>query len=95
MPTANQARKTAPSPFQLVAGHPVLDFVNTLDWRFRSTGLVKGGGDWQMLLYGQAVHAFTDKTADSHGVCALAYHELTDNRLLAVARRDNVNSIRF
>jgi hypothetical protein len=27
MPTANQARKTAPSPFQLVAGHPVLDFV--------------------------------------------------------------------
>jgi hypothetical protein len=31
MPTANQARKTAPSPFQLVAGHPVLDFVNTLD----------------------------------------------------------------
>lgn len=25
-------------PFQLVAGHPVLDFVNTLDWRFRSSG---------------------------------------------------------
>ncbi|WP_263367037.1 CGNR zinc finger domain-containing protein [Edaphobacter bradus] len=25
-------------PFQLVAGHPVLDLVNTLDWRFRSTG---------------------------------------------------------
>jgi predicted RNA-binding Zn ribbon-like protein len=24
--------------FQLVAGHPVLDFVNTLDWRFRSSG---------------------------------------------------------
>ena len=38
MPTANQARKTARTPFQLVAGHPVLDFVNTLDWRFRSTG---------------------------------------------------------
>ena len=26
------------APFQLVAGHPVLDFVNTLDWRFRSSG---------------------------------------------------------
>ena len=26
------------APFQLVAGHPVLDFVNTLDWRFRATG---------------------------------------------------------
>ena len=26
------------SPFQLVAGHAVLDLVNTLDWRFRETG---------------------------------------------------------
>ena len=25
-------------PFQLVAGHPVLDLVNTLDWRFRASG---------------------------------------------------------
>jgi predicted RNA-binding Zn ribbon-like protein len=25
-------------PFQLVAGHPALDFVNTLDWRFRESG---------------------------------------------------------
>jgi len=25
-------------PFQLVAGHPVLDLINTLDWRFRETG---------------------------------------------------------
>ncbi len=24
--------------FQLVAGHPALDLVNTLDWRFRATG---------------------------------------------------------
>ena len=32
----------------MVAGDPVLDFVNTLDWRFRSTGpeeLLKGYGD--------------------------------------------------
>jgi dienelactone hydrolase len=42
--------------------------------------MVKGGVDWQMLLYGQAVHAFTDKTADSYGIWALSYHELTDNR---------------
>jgi predicted RNA-binding Zn ribbon-like protein len=26
------------APFQLVAGHPVLDLVNTLDWRFRASG---------------------------------------------------------
>ena len=25
-------------PFQLVAGHPALDLVNTLDWRFRANG---------------------------------------------------------
>lgn len=34
--------------FQLVAGHPVLDFVNTLDWRFRPSGseeLLKDYGD--------------------------------------------------
>ena len=24
--------------FQLIAGHPALDFVNTLDWRFRKEG---------------------------------------------------------
>jgi predicted RNA-binding Zn ribbon-like protein len=25
-------------PFELIAGHPLLDFVNTLDWRFREEG---------------------------------------------------------
>ena len=25
-------------PFELIAGHPALDLVNTLDWRFRSNG---------------------------------------------------------
>ena len=31
--------KTADSPaFQLIAGNPALDFVNTLDWRFRQAG---------------------------------------------------------
>src|ERR1700745_2774254 len=25
-------------PFELIAGHPALDFVNTLDWRFRDNG---------------------------------------------------------
>jgi predicted RNA-binding Zn ribbon-like protein len=29
-------RKAA--PFQLAGGHPALDFVNTLDWRFRASG---------------------------------------------------------
>jgi dienelactone hydrolase len=42
--------------------------------------MIKAGVDWQMLLYGQAVHGFTDKTSDSYGMWALAYHKLTDNR---------------
>ena len=25
-------------PFELIAGHPALDLVNTLDWRFRIDG---------------------------------------------------------
>jgi predicted RNA-binding Zn ribbon-like protein len=27
-----------PRIFQLIAAHPILDFINTLDWRFRETG---------------------------------------------------------
>lgn len=33
----NAASKAGSHPFQLVAGHPALDLVNTLDWRFRDT----------------------------------------------------------
>src|SRR5579862_7593479 len=25
-------------PFELIAGHPALDLINTLDWRFRAEG---------------------------------------------------------
>jgi predicted RNA-binding Zn ribbon-like protein len=32
------SKTTDTPPFQLVAGHPALDFVNTLDWRFRQSG---------------------------------------------------------
>src|SRR5450755_3327041 len=30
-----------PRTFQLIAGHPVLDFVNTLDFRFRAAGPIE------------------------------------------------------
>lgn len=42
--------KLASAPFQLVAGHPVLDFVNTLDWRFRSSGSEELLNDYADLL---------------------------------------------
>jgi len=35
---AGYSREKVTKPFQLVAGHPVLDLVNTLDWRFRESG---------------------------------------------------------
>ena len=49
-------------PFQLVAGHPVLDLVNTLDWRFRETGpeeLLDGYDDLLRVrhLFGQVLGA--------------------------------------
>ena len=34
----NERLLTSTRDFQLVAGHPALDFLNTLDWRFRKTG---------------------------------------------------------
>jgi predicted RNA-binding Zn ribbon-like protein len=36
--------------FQLVAGHPVLDLVNTLDWRFRASGSEELLNDYADLL---------------------------------------------
>ncbi len=33
-----QTSLTSAPPFELVAGHPLLDLVNTLDWRFRPSG---------------------------------------------------------
>lgn len=37
-------------PFQLIAGHPSLDFVNTLDWRFREEGPEELVGSYEDLL---------------------------------------------
>ncbi len=34
----NTVRIGVKERFELIGGHPVLDFVNTLDWRFRDTG---------------------------------------------------------
>jgi predicted RNA-binding Zn ribbon-like protein len=40
----------ADAPFSLVAGHPTLDLVNTLDNRFREVGPVERLGDYAALL---------------------------------------------
>lgn len=48
--TMTGGTKLRSAPFQLVAGHPVLDFVNTLDWRFRSSGPEEHLNDYADLL---------------------------------------------
>ncbi len=40
----------APEPFELIAGHPVLDLINTLDWRFRRSGPEELLNDYNDLL---------------------------------------------
>lgn len=85
MPTANHARKTIPSPFQLVARHPVLDFVNTLDWRFRSTGPVELISDYDDLLrFTQQCRLLSRSDARQLRVTA---HPRACRRVLASARR--------
>jgi predicted RNA-binding Zn ribbon-like protein len=52
------------TPFQLVAGHPALDLVNTLDWRFRATGpeeLLKSYND--LLMFAEQSQLLTPKQA--------------------------------
>jgi dienelactone hydrolase len=38
------------------------------------------GVDWQMDIYGGAVHAFTNPEADKHGIKGIAYNEKADKR---------------
>ncbi len=40
----------------------------------------QGGVDWQMILYGGAVHAFTDWTDDTDNSKGIAYNERADRR---------------
>jgi len=42
--------------------------------------MMKTGVDWQMHIYGGAVHAFTNPAADEAGVPALAYNAAADRR---------------
>ena len=42
--------------------------------------------DWQLLTYGNAGHAFTDRTVDALGMPGFAYHAPTDRRSWAAMR---------
>ncbi len=40
----------------------------------------EAGADWQFINYGGTVHSFTNPEADSRGLPALKYNELSDER---------------
>jgi dienelactone hydrolase len=42
--------------------------------------LKKAGVDYQLLIYGHAVHAFTNPDADSHHMANIAYNAEADHR---------------
>ena len=46
----------------------------------------EAGADWQLLTYGNAGHAFTDRTVDALGMPGFSYHALTDRRSWAAMR---------
>jgi dienelactone hydrolase len=44
------------------------------------------GADWQLLVYGNAGHSFTDRSVDALGMKGFSYHERTDTRSWAAMR---------
>lgn len=42
--------------------------------------------DWQLFIYGGAVHSFTDRSVDAMNMAAFKYHEPTDRRSWAAMR---------
>ncbi|HEY8696068.1 MAG TPA: dienelactone hydrolase family protein [Rhizomicrobium sp.] len=45
------------------------------------------GADWQLFIYGGAVHSFTDRAVDAMNMPAFKYHERTDRRSWAAMRQ--------
>jgi dienelactone hydrolase len=46
----------------------------------------EAGADWQLIMYGGALHGFTHRNAGPGGVPGVAYHELADTRSFAATR---------
>jgi dienelactone hydrolase len=46
----------------------------------------RAGADWQLIIYGGAMHGFTHQYAVSGAVPGVAYHPLADERSFAATR---------
>jgi dienelactone hydrolase len=42
--------------------------------------MTQAGADWQLIVYGNAMHGFTHENAAQHNIPGVAYHALTDAR---------------
>ena len=61
--------------FQLIGGHPAVDLVNTLDWRFRETGPEELLSDYQALLRFAGQSGLMDSTQVTQSVHAVSIAE--------------------
>jgi dienelactone hydrolase len=59
------------------ADDPIVDNAQRKAFEEEMTG---GGVDWQMIVYGGAVHSFTNPRASNLDMPGIAYHEPTDRR---------------
>jgi dienelactone hydrolase len=49
--------------------------------------MTRAGADWQLVVYGGAMHGFTHKDAVTGGTTGVAYHALSDERSFDATRR--------
>jgi dienelactone hydrolase len=59
------------------ADDPIVDNAQRKTFEEEMTG---GGVDWQMVVYGGAVHSFTNPRASNVDIPGIDYHEPTDRR---------------
>jgi dienelactone hydrolase len=72
---------------RLLACHGALDpHVPLSDVTAFAGEMDHAGADWQLIMYGGALHGFTHEHAKPGAVPGVAYHELADNRSFAATR---------
>jgi dienelactone hydrolase len=77
-PTAEQGARTGA---KMLICHGAMDPMNTPDALANYVQALNATPiDWQLIVYGQTRHSFTNPDADTHGMEALAYNPASDRR---------------
>lgn len=84
---AGEPAKPGAVPARLLVCHGALDpHVPLSDVTAFAEEMDHAGADWQLIMYGGALHGFTHKHAKPGALPGVAYHEAADNRSFAAAR---------